>query len=124
MNRCAALLVMARHVAGSVFPAIETWESFDGSIFKGALGAERIRILKVLVLVVFLVLIAVSLIWISMTLGWIRSKKTLNAKKESMSLVPDKQSFDADTSKAIHEALRKYGAQQARSTWRSSTNWQ
>ena len=115
---------MLRHVAGSVFPAIDTWESFDTSIFKGALGAERIRIIKVLVLVVFLVLIAVSLIWISLTLGWIRSKKTLNAKKESVSLVSDKQSLDEDTSKAIHEALRKYGAQQARSTWRSSTNWQ
>ena len=119
-----SLLILASEVAASGFPGSQAWSSFEGNIFKGELGAERLRVLKGIVLVVFILLIAVSIIWASMTLGWIRGRNASSSNKaESAAFIPDKQSFDAETSKAIHDALRKYGSQRG-SSWRSSTNWQ
>jgi hypothetical protein len=119
-----SLLILASEVAASGFPGSQAWSSFESNIFKGELGAERLRVLKGIVLVVFILLIAVSIIWASMTLGWIRGRNASSSNKaESAAFIPDKQSFDAETSKAIHDALRKYGSQRG-SSWRSSTNWQ
>jgi len=117
------LLFLVSVIASHSLPSSEGWSAFDSSIFTSQVAAERLRVLKTLILIVFVLLIAVSLVWLSITLGWIRGKNAFSKKSESTSFIQENPSVDAETSKAINEALRKYGSQRG-STWRSSTNWQ